>query len=420
MVAIASLVYLSCKMEKIGRTVDEICAATGGVVHRHDVWKTQLELSRSLGLALVNVTPEEVVGRIGSASKQPSEVIEKARQACRGVSSRDILPAQPPQLVASAVLVLAALISNSQISLRDVSRASISCSTQQICRAYGSLYPYADLVLQCVDLGGFDLAQLPAELTLGPDPAKRKRKREKERERETVKECSHGAGATTERDDGAQAQALVVPSGMPRSAAVHSHDALQASVMKIANSAKIDLLKPRTRANSALGEDQEVVAPLFPQKTKKKRKKKGSSSTLTGEGNDVQMTRYGALGPFSAQAASNEGGVAKKSSEVQPPLSPAGSLASMISHSSHTRGESTATAAAASYLRSRTNGSVATTTTTATTSNSSSNSSSQGPVCRGPSQRSKQAALDALEKHDSPLFRDVPRPKRSSPPSAPK
>ena len=67
---IASLLYLVCKMEKVGRTVDEICAATGGAATRQEVWKIQSKIRRDMGIVVGHVTPEEVVTRIGRASKQ--------------------------------------------------------------------------------------------------------------------------------------------------------------------------------------------------------------------------------------------------------------------------------------------------------------------------------------------------------------
>ena len=386
--------YLSCRIEKVGRTVDEICAATGGVVTRQDVWKVQGDLCRALGLVVGHVTPEEVVTRIGSVSKQSGEVIEKARQACRAVTAKEIAPTQPPQLVAAAVLVMSALVCNSQISLRDVSRATISCTVQQICKAYSTLHAYADLILSKEGLGGFDLALLPSVLVLGPDPGtrkKRKRKRKKgmiveEAERngnENQTEMAHTTTTTTSQGD----------------------DAWQAEVAKVARAAKVDESKPRTRANSIVdvveghGEDTEVVAPLFPKKRGAGRSDKAKKRSL-GEASTGEE-------PTASSSSRKVQKVQKRS-----PLSPAESLVSLNSTpmagslsdkgsdqgSSTHRGDgaATATATAASYLMAR---------------------SSSDPV-RGThdvqpvSHRSRQAALDALssKKHASPLFRDAPKP----------
>lgn len=336
-----------------------------------------------MGLAIGHVTPEEVVTRIGSASKQSGEVIEKARQGCRAVTAKVIFSAQAPQLTAAAVLVMAALVSNSQISLRDVSRASISCSTQQICQAYTSLYAYADLVLCEESLGGFDLAHLPRQLVLGPAPSKRKKKK------------------VLVHNEMAGAELINTPF------AIAPCDNWQAEVAKVACAPKVDESKPRTRANSLVDaeEDTSVLAPLFPKK-RKGGKSKARKRGLVEAAPDAAIDANGNVAKTRGRAEATLTGKARRL-EAGLPLSPAGSLPSLnsvpvpvgssspeISSFQREGDEAGTTAAAASYLLAR------------STSDSSEGTSGSGAVSR----RSRQAALDALCKHSSPLFRVVPKP----------
>ena len=361
--------------------MDEICAATGWVAARSEVWKVQGKLCHAMGLAIGHVTPEEVVTRIGSASKQSREVVEKARQGCRAVTAKDIFSAQAPQLTAAAVLIMAALVSNSQISLRDVSRASISCSTQQICQAYTSLYAYADLVLCEESLGGFDLAHLPEQLVLGPAPSKRRKKK------------------VLVHNEKAEAELVNTP------VTIAPCDNWQAEVAKVACAPKVDESKPRTRANSLVDaeEDTSVLAPLFPKK-RKGGKSKARKRGLVEAAPDAAIDAEGNVAKTGGRAEAALTGKARRL-EAGLPLSPAGSLPSLnsvpvgssspeISISQREGDEAGTTAAAASYLLAR------------STSDSSEGTSGSGAVSR----RSRQAALDALCKHSSPLFRVVPKP----------
>ena len=364
-------------MEKVGRTVDEICAATGGAATRQEVWKIQSKIRRDMGIVVGHVTPEEVVTRIGRASKQSGEVIEKARQACQAVVANDIFTAQAPQLIASAVLVMTALVSNSQISLTDVSRASISCSTQQICKTYTSLHAYADLILSKHCLGDFDLIHLPEMLVLGPAPATRK---------QTKKNKNMGG----RRED--IAKSTTIFANNPAS------NNWEAQVAKVASAPRIDSSKPRTRANSLVDverEDDKVVAPLFPKKRDRK-SSKTNKRKLAEASEDPQGGTRKAPSAQNAEDKANRG----------PTLSPVGSLVSLNSIpmsssgseiGSTNRGDdgTSATAAAASYLLAR----------------SSSDSSSKGRSSSRPvSHRSRQGPWMLLSKHSSPLFRDMPKP----------
>ena len=167
-------------------------------------------------------------GEIGSHSKQPPALVEKARQVCKLISKYGLVVSSPPQLVAAISVVLLALVENRKISLRLVAEATRSCSTAQIRRMYTSLYEYIDLLLTIEVRGHFDLHLLPRQLETVPWLSSRSK-------RSLSPASSHVAQSNLDKP------------GIPSMT-------IQA----------IDDTKPRTRSNSLIEEDWEVIRPLGP------------------------------------------------------------------------------------------------------------------------------------------------------------
>lgn len=411
----AGVVYTACRLAHCGRTIEEVSAACAHRVDSKALRRLQADMCRALGLPSGSVAAEELVARIGSQCKQPSPLMERARRACQLISSYNLAASLAPQLVAAVGVVLLTMVGNRKISLRLVAKATLGCNTAQIRRAYSSLYPYFDLLLPGEIRGDFDLALLPRELVTVPSLTGKSHRKELSAAEPSSSSASSSSSSSSSSSEPPAAQES------------------DGSVIKA-----IDETKPRTRSNSLVEEDWEVVRPLIATrkktkgKTKAKKRKVGESADAeadakaeaeveaeteeappAGPGKAPQegeskrkARRLGRDGTDKEVAAST----APKSASAPRPMSGSAPVSKGSAPECQERGRSPASVASASNETSSAGGPVAVAGSIPSSTNATATASATAYLHahgakRGTSKASRQAALDAVSsKHGSPLF----------------
>ena len=163
-----SLVYLACRQEGCGRSLEEASHASG--VDKSALSKMQSGLSKDLKLPPTRVAPADLIGRIATQGRLGPATCTHARHVCQVLAKYDLCQAQAPQLVAGAVLLLVGLVCREPVNVSCLAEGTLSCSTAQLRKMYAQLRPHSALLLPaelCETFG--DLALLPASLNNFPD-----------------------------------------------------------------------------------------------------------------------------------------------------------------------------------------------------------------------------------------------------------
>jgi len=164
----ASLVLLACRQEGCARTIEEVSRASG--VDKSSLGKLQSSVSRDLKLPATRVSPCDLVGRLSSHSRLGPVIGMRARRICETMATYGLCQALTPQLVASSVLVLAALASREAVNVRSLAEATLSCTVLQIRKTYAQLRAHAALLLpEDVSAAYGDLAELPVSILHLPE-----------------------------------------------------------------------------------------------------------------------------------------------------------------------------------------------------------------------------------------------------------
>ena len=165
-----SLVYLICRQEGCGRTLEEMTAACPGV-DKSSLGRMHGALARELRLPPARVAPADLVNRLASHARLSPVTSIRARHVCQEVSKYSLCQSLSPQLVAAAALVLVGLASRQEtINLTSLAQGTLSCSIPQIRKVYLTLRTHATLLLPADVQSSFgDIALLPLSLAIFPD-----------------------------------------------------------------------------------------------------------------------------------------------------------------------------------------------------------------------------------------------------------
>jgi len=165
----AGAVYLACRQQGYGRTLEEVSLASG--VAKGPLSKAATAIIQDLNLVLAPVTPADVLGRIATSARFPSQLVAHARHVCERLSTFGLLQTSAPQLVAGVVLLLVAIAARETVDVASVARATLSCAPAQLKRGYAQLRPHVASLLPPALIAVYgDLTLLPAAL---PDRVER-------------------------------------------------------------------------------------------------------------------------------------------------------------------------------------------------------------------------------------------------------
>ena len=159
----AALIYLACRQDGYGRTLEEIALVSGS--DKSAISRVQAAISRDLDLHITRVLPVVLVGRIATQARMTPLVCLYARHVCDMVVKYGLLDSLAPQLVAGCALVLAGLAAREEVDLAKIAAGTLSCTPTQLRRGYERLITHAAFLLPDeakLSLGGLGL--LPSNL----------------------------------------------------------------------------------------------------------------------------------------------------------------------------------------------------------------------------------------------------------------
>lgn len=159
----AALVYLACRQEGYGRTLEEVALVSGS--DKSAISRVQAAISRDLDLHITRVLPTDLVGRVATQARMSPLVCLYARHVCDMVVKYGLLDSLAPQLVAGCALVLAGLSAREEVDMGKIAAGTLSCTPMQLRRGYERLLTHAAFLLPDdakLSLGGLGL--LPPNL----------------------------------------------------------------------------------------------------------------------------------------------------------------------------------------------------------------------------------------------------------------